>query len=70
MECIRCGECCKQAPCTYGRVRHRIAKGKQCHDLVQKDGTYTCLLIEQSLWVKEEFVGTGCHWPEYRVEVK
>lgn len=68
MECIRCGGCCKSAPCTYGRARHRIAKGQSCPDLVLKNEGYSCLLIEQSPCVREEFVGTGCHFPGYRIE--
>jgi hypothetical protein len=67
-ECIRCGGCCKSAPCVYGRVRHKIAAGESRPDLrLRANNTYSCILIEQSPSVMAEFVGMGCHWPEYRL---
>jgi hypothetical protein len=69
-ECIRCGECCIQAPCAYGRIRYHLrGLSPRCPALVQKiDGTYTCTYIQDTDSMREIMVGTGCLYPQYRKE--
>lgn len=55
--CTQCGECCKQWPCN-------LAGGHNpCLALrANKDGTYSCLLVERNIPNVREYllVGYGC----------
>ncbi len=67
MECVRCGQCCIQAPCTHGRVRYRL-KGfnPKCPALYKMGDIYYCKFIEEDNWMREIMVGHGCFYPQYR----
>ncbi len=66
-ECIRCGQCCIQAPCAYGRVRYNL-KGlyPKCPALYKIGDQYGCKFIDEDEWMRSIMVGTGCLYPQYR----
>ena len=55
-QCTRCGECCRQLPCS-------LAGGHNpCMALREKDGVYSCRLVEMRIPDVAELllVGKGC----------
>ena len=70
MNCIRCGQCCLHIPCYWGQLWHGLTKANNqgCPDLqLNKDGSYTCLMMSTHSLMKREMLGTGCHYPEWRI---
>ena len=73
-KCIRCGQCCAQAPCAVGRIRYRLTSTNPVCPALAKlpDGRYSCILMEEDdPWMRNLMhVGEGCRYPEYRQEQK
>jgi len=62
--CIRCGFCCQQAACTFGRWDHKLHR---CVFLQQaKDGRFDCsryheiLRMPLTAWFSTPAFGAGC----------
>ena len=57
--CVRCGWCCKEAPCVHG-------DGTPCRELVCEDGIYSCAVLlraseeDRELVELDLFIGDGC----------
>ena len=58
-ECVRCGYCCKEAPCVHG-------SGSPCLYLVQQGAIYSCSLVLTAAEEEKEYyeidldIGGGC----------
>lgn len=62
--CVKCGFCCKNAPCGFGEWN--AGKGCCCMLVDKKDGTYECEIYEDIIkgedksWHIAPAFGAGC----------